>query len=189
MKSSNHQQAIAVFGIIIPFLLIGAMIGATLYGRGKVSQTHSEKVSNYERFKMARIYADAMETTLAQGQKREEIAYWRSKLEADFIQSITENLDNILDQYEPSVLRRTGMGQAPGAGGFGVASENPHSRIQLTFEGGFKPMQMLLAELEKEMPHLMLESLDITPMRGSTEGARGELNFRVIYLCWENVTD
>ena len=50
-------------------------------------------------------------------------------------------------------------------------------------------MQMLLAELEKEMPHLMLESLDITPMRGSTEGARGELNFRVIYLCWENVTD
>ena len=68
MKSSNHQQAIAVFGIVIPFLLIGAMIGATLYGRGKVSQTHSEKVSNYERFKMARIYADAMETTLAQGQ-------------------------------------------------------------------------------------------------------------------------
>ncbi|MBP84051.1 MAG: hypothetical protein CMO61_09430 [Verrucomicrobiales bacterium] len=186
MKSSHHKTAITIFGGVIPFVLISTLIGATLYGRGKLNQTHSEKVSNFERYKMARIHADGIEATLATGQKREEIAYWRNKIETDFIQSITENLEKILDQYEPSVLRRTAMGQAPGAAAFGSASDHPHSRIQLSFEGGFKPMQMLLAELETEMPHLMLESLEITPMPAATEGAKGKLNFQVIYLCWEN---
>lgn len=186
MKSSHHKTAITIFGVVIPVVFISALIGATLYGRGKLSQTHADKVSNLERFKMARIHADGIEATLATGQKREEIAYWRSKIETDFIQSITENLEKILDRYEPSVLRRTAMGQAPGAAAFGAASDNPYSRIQLSFEGGFKPMQMLLAELETEMPHLMLESLDITPMPAASEGARGKLNFQVVYLCWED---
>ena len=93
MKSSHHKTAITIFGVVIPFVFISALIGATLYGRGKLSQTHADKVSNLERFKMARIHADGIEATLATGQKREEIAYWRSKIETDFIQSITDNLE------------------------------------------------------------------------------------------------
>ena len=186
MKASHHQQAIIVFGVVIPFVLILALIGGTLYGRGRLNESHAEKVANFERYKTARTQANGLEATMATGQKREEIAYWRSKFEQDFIQSITENLNNILEQYDDTVLRQTAMGQAPGAAAFGTASDNPHTRIQLSFEGGFKPMQMLMAELETEMPHLMLESLNISPMPAHQEGANGKLNFQVIYLAWEN---
>ena len=57
--------------------------------------------------------------------------------------------------------------------------------IQLSFEGGFKPMQMLLAELEREMPNLMLESISIKSEPSRAEVESGKLKFTVLYLCWE----
>lgn len=185
MKNSPHQQAILVFGVIIPFALILTLIGGTLYGRGKLSANHTDKLANFERYKTARTQANGLEATMATGKKREKLDYWKSKIDQDFIQSLTENLNKILAKYDSSILRQTAMGQAPGAGSLGTASDSPNSRIQLTFEGGFKPMQLMMAELEKEMPHLLLESLSITSNPASTEDDVDKLTFQVIYLCWE----
>ena len=43
----------------------------------------------------------------------------------------------------------------------------------------------ILAELETEMPHLVLESISINPKPATSEGAKSTLQFGVVYLCWE----
>ena len=100
-------------------------------------------------------------------------------------QSLSENLESILDKYDSNVLKQTSLSQAQGAGSIATRTENPFSRIELSFEGGFKPMQVLLAELETEMPHLVLESIAIRPNLAREEGETGSLTFNLIYMCWE----
>tara|TARA_R110000850_G_scaffold130654_1_gene251226 strand:- start:2178 stop:2747 length:570 start_codon:yes stop_codon:yes gene_type:complete len=185
MKTSHHQQAIIAFGVAIPFLLIFALVGGTLFGSGKLGENHAEKVANLERFETAKKQAYILEATMATGQRREEIKYWNSKTDQDFIQSLTDNLNGILENYDSSVLRQTAMGKATGGSTISSRTENPNSRIELSFEGGFKAMQLLMAELETVMPHLFLESLAITTPPAAAESEGGNLKFRVTYLCWE----
>ena len=185
MNASHHRQAIVIFGVVIPFALIIALVVGTFVGRGKLAAHHEQKVANLEKYEQAKSEVNQLEAFLSKEDRRDKMSYWNSKLEKDFIQALTENLDRILAKYDDSVLRRTEMGQATGNGSIGGSTDNPHSRIQLTFEGGFKPMQLLLAELETEMPHLVLENLSVRAQPAKAEGEESTLQFSLVYLCWD----
>ena len=48
-------------------------------------------------------------------------------------------------------------------------------------------MQLLMAELEEEMPQMVLEKMTITPKtneKSASEGT-GKLNFNLTYLSWK----
>lgn len=183
--NSPHRKAILIFGVVIPFVFIGALLFGTFYGKSRIADIHQRKVSELERFENAEVQVTQVESTLSTDNRRDKMNYWNTKLEQDFIQSLTQNLNQVLAKYDSSVLRQTEMGQAKGAASIGGKTENPHIRIQLSFEGGFKPMQQLLAELETEMPQLVLEELIIKPIPAKGEGETGKLQFGVTYLGWE----
>lgn len=185
MKVSPHRQAILVFGIIVPVFLIGVVSIATLVGHSKLTNSFSEKVAALERYQTSETQVKELEAFMTTESRREKVTYWNSKLEADFVESLSKNLETLLAKYDSEVLRQTEMGQASGAGGIGPKTKHPHARMQLSFEGGFKPMQMLLAELETEMPQLVLESLSIQPKPGTSESEKTMLKFAITYLCWE----
>lgn len=189
MNLSHHRQAILIFGIGIPMLCIVALAVATFIGSSKLKQDYDDKVASLGRYKTAQQQVAALETILATDNKREKVEYWTSRVEQDTVQSFTENLEKILAKYDTEVLSRTEMGQATGASGIGGRTSHPFSRMQLSFEGGFKPMQLLLAELENEMPHLLLESITIRPQPSKTAGEKGNLQFGIVYLCWEKSPD
>ena len=185
MKLSPHRQAILVFGIAAPAFLLVAVSVATFIGNSKLSTSFETKLETLERFRTAEAQVKELEGFLTTENRREKTAYWTSKVEKDVVESLTENLDKILAKYDPEVLRQTEMGQATGASAIGPKAKHPHTRMQLSFEGGYKPMQLLLAELETEMPHLLLESLSVTPRPTVSDSDKSSLQFRVIYLCWE----
>lgn len=185
MKISPHRQAIFVFGIAAPAFLLVAVSVATFIGHSKLKDSFETKVTTLERYSTAESQVKELEAFLTTENRRETIAYWNSKLEKDLVESLSQNLEKILSKYDPDVLKQTEMGQATGASTVGGRSKHAHLRMQLSFEGGFKPMQLLLAELETEMPHLVLESLTVSPRPAINESDQGSLQFRVIYLCWE----
>lgn len=185
MNASPHRQAILVFGIIVPFFVIGAILVATVMGRSKLKETYAQKVTTQQRYETAKAQVTELETFFTIDKRRETAEYWNSKLEKDVVESLTANLDRILAKYDSDVLRQTEMGQASGAGTVGPKAKHPYARMQLKFEGGFKPMQLLLAELETEMPQLFLESISISPRPARSEGEKGDLQFGVVYLAWE----
>lgn len=185
MKPSPHQQAILVFGIVLPVFLLGGISVATFVGHSKLKRSFQVKVETLDRYETAKTQVNELEAFLSVAGRREKAEYWNSKLEKDVVQALTENLEKILAKYDSEVLRQTEMGQANGLGGIGPKSSHPFSRMQLSFEGGFKPMQLLMAELETEMPQLVLESLSINPKPAKSEAEKGTLQFSVVYLCWE----
>lgn len=185
MKKSPHTKAIAIFGVGLPFFIVAILFAATLYGRGKLESAHGKKLKTFNQHVEAKQQAMELEAYLTLNDRREKVAYWNEKLELDFIQSLSANLEKILQNFDSAVLRQTSLNQAKGVSQIATGVENPHSRIQLSFEGGFKPMQLLLAELETEMPHLVLESVSIKPNLASSENEPGFLSFSLTYMCWE----
>ncbi len=185
MNVSPHRQSIVVFGVILPLFVILVVAMATFLGHTNLKRDFEVKIAAMERYETAKTQVQELETMLTTEDRREKIIYWNSKLEQDVVQSLTQNLDKILAKYDSEILRQTEMGQATGAGGIGPRTNQPHSRMQLSFEGSFKPMQLLLAELENEMPHLLLESISIRSLPAATEADKGTLQFGVVYLCWE----
>ena len=181
---SKHREAILFFGIIIPTVLLGIVLGGTLYARSKITREYQVKTEALEKYNQARKVANEFEAKLSLNNRRGKMAYWNSKLEEDFIQSMSQNLNRILAKYDSETLQQTQMGQAGGGGSIAGKVDNPSSRIELTFKGAFKPMQLLLAEIEDEMPHLILESLSISPNLAS-ENETGALVFNVTYAHWE----
>lgn len=185
MKASPHRQAVLVFGIVLPLFVIGAISVATFMGQSKLKRSYAEKVATMERYDNAKSQVVELEAFLTVNKRRETAEYWNSKLEKDVVESLATNLDKILAKYDSEILRQTEMGQASGAGSLGPKSKHPYTRMQLKFEGGFKPMQLLLAELETEMPQLVLESISISPRQARSESEKGTLQFGVVYLAWE----
>lgn len=186
MNLSHHRQAILIFGIAIPLFCILAITVATFVGSNKLKKSYNEKVAALDRYKTAEQQAGELESLLTTEGKREKITYWNSRIQQDTVQSFTENLGKILAKYDAEVLSRTEMGQAAGISSIATRTKNPFSRMQLSFEGGYKPMQLLLAELENEMPHLFLESIQIRPQPAETADQKGNLRFGIVYLCWES---
>lgn len=185
MTLSPHRQAIVIFSVAIPAVLTVGLLFAIIVGRGKLHANHEEKVSNYKAFQAASTQVQELDAMLALDERREKIEYWNEKLDQDFIQAISGHLSEILAKYDDNVLRQTEMKKAEGSTGIGSKSQNPYSAIQLKFEGGFKPMQLLLAELEQEMPQLVLDSLAIKSNPARKDGDKGSLSFTVVYFCWE----
>lgn len=189
MNLSPHRQAVLIFGIVIPMFCILSVSVATFIGSSKLKKSFNEKVASLERYKAAQQQAVELEAMLTTDDRREKIKYWNSRVEQDTVQSLTENLEKILAKYDAEVLSRTEMGQASGLSGVGNRTSHPFSRMQLSFEGGYKPMQLLLAELENEMPHIFLESISIRPQPAKAAGKRGNLQFGIVYLCWEKPSE
>lgn len=185
MNISPHRQAITVFGLILPLFVLLVITVVTVIGHSSLKDSFTIKVAALERYKTAETQASELETLLTTEDRREKIVYWNSKLEQDLVQSLTQNLEKILAKHDSEILSQTEMGQATGAGGIGAKTGLPHSRMQLSFEGSFKPMQLLLAELENEMPHLVLESISIRSQPAKSENEKGSLQFGIVYLCWE----
>ena len=185
MNVSPHRQSIAVFGIIVPLFVIVLIMIVTVIGHSSLNDNFDIKVAAFERYETAQTQVSELESFLTTDNRREKIAFWNSKLEQDLVQSLTLNLDKMLAKHDTETLHQTEMGQAPGAGAIGSKTNIPHSRMQLSFEGSFKPMQLLLAELEREMPHLVLESISIRSQPAKSETEKGNLQFGIVYLCWE----
>lgn len=185
MTLSPHRQAILIFGIAIPLALIIAVSFVTYLGHTKLQESFQTKAESLLRYEAIQAQVAEEEAFLSKDKRRDKAAYWKSKLEQDVIESFSKNLDTILAKYDPKILRQTEMGQAAGVDSIGSNAKHPNTRMLLGFEGGFKPMQLLLAELESEMPQLVLESISITPKSVTPGEETGALTFSVVYLCWE----
>lgn len=185
MTLSPHRKAIAIFSIGLPaFLFIGLLVGV-LHFRGKLHTSYNERETSYRSYRQAEGQVRELEATLAVDNRRDKVAYWNKKLDRDFVQTLSLTLNELLAKYDDSVLKQTEMAKAKTAAAIGSKTENPHTLFQLKFEGGFKPMQLLLAELEDEMPNLVLESLSMKVMNGQTKDDENRLQFNVTYMGWE----
>ncbi|MCB1230047.1 MAG: hypothetical protein KDN19_07270 [Verrucomicrobiae bacterium] len=185
---SKHTQPILFFGLILPAIAVVALATAVLMGRSKLVAQKESKSELLETFKEASTELSTIEGEMSVEGRRDQMEYWESQLKKEFVQSLTQNLNEITEQFSEEQLIRTELSRPTARSPLAGSTDNPHSRFKLSFEGGFGPMQMALAELELRMPQLVLESLEIKPQTSSSTGTP-KLSFEATYLAWHDISD
>ncbi len=178
-----YKQTIIIFGIVIPgaaLLIVLAVIWVML---GKFDAERVAKEDALEKAKASSLRERALAAKLEPGKGQME--YWDDVFRKDTIQSFNQSLDKIMGRFDGDQLSLAAAKRPSGSSNIAQETEAKASLFQLTFEGGYGPMQELLAELEARMPQLVLEAMTVSPGKHTGKGYQRRLKFEVTYMAWE----
>lgn len=174
---SIYLKSILIHGLAAPGLLILISLGSGWYGLEKIKVKREIAQKRADELADTTVQINAVEEKLSG--RTEQMAFWEDRIEGEVVQKITRTLQTIMEDVSPVELRQTGLGRPSGRSAFAGNTENLYSRFQISFEGGFEPMQRVLAELEAWMPQIVLEEFYVKPSQGGSG-----LSFKVSFVCW-----
>ncbi|MCF6238653.1 MAG: type II secretion system protein M [Candidatus Marinimicrobia bacterium] len=177
-----YKQSIIVFGMVIPGIALLAVLIVMWSMIGGVETTYQTRVEALKQTKLAQLQEKSLGLKLSP--RRGQMEYWAEHLEQDATQGLNESLDDIFKGFEGNQLSLTLAKRPSGKGVLGKVTEASTSVFNLSFDGGYGPMQQMMAELELRMPQLVLEGLSIEPGKHTGKGYQRALKFDVTYMAW-----
>ena len=182
---TKHTESIFVIGVIAPGVLLIAILGGVLFARGKLDTEKQAKTAVWQEHEQS-VAALRMAESEFSG-KEGNLDAWKSSIDQELIQSLTLTLREAMEGYTDQQLRQTELSRPSNTSQFAAATDNNYDRFKLSFEGGFGPMQRVLAILETKMPQVVLETMNISPVAqaSGSDGTR-KLKFAVTYLSWRD---
>lgn len=174
---SIYRKAIAVHGLCVLGLAVLFLIGGAWYGLHRVRSQRKEIQTCAEEARRLTAELDAARSKLKG--RREQMAEWEQSLRGEVAQQVNRVLQEIIEPYREDELRQVALSRPANRSTIAGGTENSYSRFEVVFEGGYEPMQEVLARLETRMPNLVLEELLVEPTRNSAV-----LSFRIVFTCW-----
>ena len=182
---TKHTESIFVIGVIAPGVLLIAILGGVLFARGKLDTEMQAKMAVWQEHEQSMAALRKAESEFSG--KEGNLDAWKRSIEQELIQSLTLTLREAMAGYSDQQLRQTELSRPSNTSQFAAATDNKYDRFKLSFEGGFGPMQRVLAILETKMPQLVLETMNISPVaRAGGADATRKLKFAVTYLSWRD---
>ena len=182
---TKHTESIFVIGVIAPGVLLIAILGGVLFARGKLETAKQAKMAVWQEHEQSVAALRKAEADFSG--KSGDLEAWKGSIEQELIQSLTLTLREAMNGYTDQQLRQTELSRPSNTSQFAAATDNKYDRFKLSFEGGFGPMQRVLAVLETKMPQLVLETMNISPVaQGSSSEDARRLKFAVTYLSWRD---
>ena len=180
---NKHTESIVVFGLILPGLVLAIALGGVLFGRSKLHSTANQKIEAYREYEQAAAALKVTEREFVS--RRESFTYWKENVSKELIQTLSANLRQAMEPYTDDQLRQTELSRPSNSSQFASMTKNRYDRFRLSFEGGFGPMQHVLATLETQMPQIVLETFNVGPSaQSASQGSARRLKFDVTYLSW-----
>jgi hypothetical protein len=180
---TKHTESIFVIGVIAPGVLLIAMLAGVLFARGKLEDAKATKRTAWQEHEQSMVALQKAESEFSG--KEGSLDTWKDSIGKELIQTLSQTLRDAMVGYSDQQLRQTELSRPGGSSRIAGATENKYDRFMLSFEGGFGPMQRVLAILETTMPQLVLEDLSISPVAKAANSDSGRrLKFAVTYLSW-----
>lgn len=179
-----YRQPIIIFGIVVPsaLLILTSIVIWVLMGKFELKRDSQNEALKARQ--LSQVKERALEKALAF--RKGQMAYWNEQLQRDVLQNFNETLDSVLGQFEGNQIRMMEGSRPQGEGELGLMSGASYVRFALVFEGGYGPMQEMMAELEARMPQLTVESM-VFAAGSSSAGAGGSIKLTVTYLAWQKI--
>lgn len=178
-----YRQSIALFGIVLPILASALLVAIGFTLKSKVLDSFNNKQTLFKAYEQNRL--KALDTEGKIFRQRQHIDHWSEMLEKEPSSAVNENLRIIAADLPSKEYQKTAFERSAASGGFGSATAQPSSQINIVFRGTFRTMQRAFLELESRMPQLQLQELRIDPNQNQ-QLQSSLLNFQVTYTAWEN---
>lgn len=176
-----YKQSIIFFGIVVPVIIAGIVLGACALVKGKIAASFANKAHYYTGYEQSRMGALEIEAQISR--QREDWERWDELLKQETFSLVTTNLRGIAESLPPKEFQQTAFERLGQSSGFGSVSAQKSTGLKFNFRGTFQTVQKAFLELETRMPNLQLQELRIDP---NSNAETSLLNFQVIYTAWEN---
>lgn len=176
-----YKQTIILFGIVVPVIIAGIVIGACAFIKSKIVGSYDNKARYYSGYEASRRGALEIEAQLSR--QRENSERWQELLKQETFSLVTTNLRAIAENLPPKEFQQTAFERLNQSAGFGTVSAQKSTGLKFDFRGTYRTVQQAFLELETRMPNLQLQELRIDP---NTTSGSALLNFQVTYTAWEN---
>ena len=183
---SQHLKSIFVFGFLPSIFLLMAIGAGAYFFIDALESEKNKRRGDLETLRMNRVQAEALEKFLQEDQRREKMAFLDTHLGEDLLQTLSNHLREILQDFPENDIQNTAIGRPSGVSQIAGQSEHRYSRFSLVFEGHYQPILKTITELEFRMPLITLESLDMKPV-GRGRGSKQKIEIELNYLCWHRL--
>ncbi|MBN8460506.1 MAG: hypothetical protein J0M04_21970 [Verrucomicrobia bacterium] len=180
---NHYRQSIALFGIVVPIVVLVIVLGLGFFIKGKISSSFSNKQTLFKTYEANCKAATQIEDSIVK--QRSHLDRWNKLLGEESLSAVNSNLSAIAKMLPSKEFQKGGFERSGTSSGFSTATAQRTSEIRISFRGTFRTMQRAFLELESRMPQLQLQELRITP-NANQQNASPLLNFQVTYLAWEN---
>lgn len=174
---TSYMRAILIYGLTLPGLVILLIFAGAGFGLNKVGAAKKRIQVLAEEVRKTTAEVATVDAKL-EG-RVERMAAWDKCIQGEVIQQITRVLQEVMEPYSEEELKQTQLGRPANRSTLAGGTENHYVRFEIAFEGGYGPMQQVLAALEARMPHMVLEDFSVEPGRN-----KKALTFKVTYTCW-----
>lgn len=175
-----YRQSIILFGIVIPVLIAGGIVGAGFFLKSKMVTSYNNKQENYKKYEQGRIAGLEIEAQVTR--QRQHLDRWKEQLSEETASSVATKLRSIMEHLPNKEIQQTAFERPGASGGFSSASAQTSSQIRIAFRGTYRTLQRAFLELETKMPQLQLQELKMDPSSSQSS----LMNLQVTYTAWEN---
>ncbi len=175
-----YRQSIILFGIVIPIVVAGVIVGAGIFLKSKMVASYDDKQSNFKKYEQGRIAGLQIEAQVTR--QRQHLDRWKAQLSEETASAVATNLRSIMEHLPSKEIQQTAFERPGTSSGFGTAAAQTSSQIRIAFRGTYRTLQQAFLELETKMPQLQLQELKMDP--SSTQSTL--MNLQVTYIAWEN---
>lgn len=174
-----YRQTIILFGIAVPVVVTVAVVGLGFALKSNMISSSETKLKSLKDYEISRAAGQEIEAKVIR--ERENVERWNTQLAQETASAVTTNLREITEHLPSKEIQQTAFERPSSNNGFGAATAQSSSPIQIAFRGTFRTMQQAFLELETRMPRLQLQELRIDPSTSQST----LLNFQVTYTAWE----
>jgi hypothetical protein len=175
-----YRQSILFFGLIIPLLIAGMVVGGAFYARHNVAESFVAKEKQFKLSEQNKRSADALDKNLVT--KRDHVKRWKSLLAEETKSQVNNHIRKIQDSPLGKEFQQTSTESLNTQGGFASVSAQKSSQIRLGFRGTYRALQRAFLDLETRMPQLQMQEIKID----ATSSQASMNNVDVTYTAWEN---
>ncbi len=180
---NHYRQSIALFGIVLPLVLLLVLLGGCLMLKSKMAASFATKQQLFKTFEAGQLQAIGMEAKIVR--QRAHLEYWNGLLAKEAASAVNANLSEIAEGLPSKEFQKAGFDRTTGSGGLGSPTAQHSSQIRIAFRGTFRTLQRAFLELESRMPQLQLQELRITP-NPAQQDQTPLLSIQVTYTAWES---
>lgn len=177
-----YKQPIIIFGIVVPgaLLILASIVIWVMMGKFELKRDSQNEALEARR--LSQVKEKKMEKALSY--RKGQMEYWNAQLERDVLQNFNETLDSILVKFDGNQIRMLEGSRPQGKGELALLSNASYARFSLVFEGGYGPLQEVIAELEARMPQLVVENMALS-VGASSAGPGASIKLTITYLAWQ----
>lgn len=157
--SDYYRQPIAVFGLIIPMVVMIILTGAVLFYTASVRDQYAVKKQKYDASLAAMRKVKMLR---AQVQKnRSGLNAWDQLLQNETRGTFLEHWKDATKGFSGKELTKASRSWNNYSEGIGKAVSQSSSQVSMSFVGTFRAMQTALMRLETTLPTMQLDSMDV----------------------------